>query len=410
MFRGVRGRVTAAVLAITAVLYSLLGAIGFIAIANAARDEARSRVEHQLDALEAALRNGTATVGARTADGIETQVAVPGRTVVEVPGVLQVERRVRVRGADVVLMGTVTDPSTATNLRSLYRMLWIGIPIAAITSALLAGLATKRALRPVDGMTALAADIGHGATGDLGVRIPVPDTDDEVERLAVTLNDMLDRIERTQRHQRQFTSDAAHELRTPLMALQGEIELAAPGLAGIDAELPVRLGTLAERLRLRIDDLVLLSMLDEAPTLHPVALSLGALLADEAAGIDAEVEVVGDGEVQADRALLARAARNLLANARRHADARVTVRVVPEATRVWIHVDDDGPGILPGDRDRIFQRFARLDEARTLDRGGAGLGLAIARSVAEAHDGGVEASTSPDGGARLSMWFPVAGA
>lgn len=406
MFHGVRGRVTAAVLAITATLYSLLGAIGFVAIANAARDEARARVERQLDVLEASIHSRTSTVSARTADGIETRVVLPDRADRVVPGELRVERRVRSGRADLLLVGTVADPSAATTLRSLYRLLWIGIPIASVTSALLAGLATKRALRPVEAMTELAATIGHRSAADDGARIPVPDTDDEIERLGVTLNDMLDRIEHTQHQQRQFTSDAAHELRTPLMALQGEIELASPTLIAADPALPAQLAELCERLRLRIDDLLLLSMLDETNPALRVPISVRALLSEEAAIAEAAIEGE-DVTVVAEPKLLTRAVRNLLANAQRHATSTVTVRLTTTPDRVWIHVDDDGPGIPPDDRDRIFERFARLDEARTLDRGGAGLGLAIARSVATAHGGDIEASNSPEGGARLSIWLPV---
>ena len=108
-----------------------------------------------------------------------------------------------------------------------------------------------------------------------------------------------------------------------------------------------------------------------------------------------------------DRALVARAVRNLLANARRHAAERVVATVETAGDRVWLHVDDDGPGIDPTVAPTVFGRFARLDEARTTDRGGAGLGLAIVASVAEAHHGGVDVTGSPLGGARLSLWLPL---
>jgi signal transduction histidine kinase len=112
--------------------------------------------------------------------------------------------------------------------------------------------------------------------------------------------------------------------------------------------------------------------------------------------------------VPVDRPLAARAVRNLLANAQRHAASRVEVSVVADDDRVWVHVDDDGAGVPEEQRTAMFTRFARLDEARSTDRGGSGLGLAIVASVAIAHRGGVEAGDSPLGGARVSMWFPVA--
>jgi signal transduction histidine kinase len=113
-----------------------------------------------------------------------------------------------------------------------------------------------------------------------------------------------------------------------------------------------------------------------------------------------------DVTVAVDRDLAARAVRNLLSNAKRHAHDRVVVTVVNDPERVWLHVDDDGPGTSADQRATMFVRFARLDEARTVDRGGAGLGLAIVASVAEAHHGGASAEDGPLGGARLSIWFP----
>jgi two-component system sensor histidine kinase BaeS len=131
------------------------------------------------------------------------------------------------------------------------------------------------------------------------------------------------------------------------------------------------------------------------------------LARDEAIGMASSATVDGDDvTVPVDRALAARAVRNLLSNAKRHARERVAVRVVDGHDRVWLHVDDDGPGTSADQRATMFVRFARLDEARTVDRGGAGLGLAIVASVAEAHHGGASAQDSPLGGARLSIWFP----
>jgi signal transduction histidine kinase len=118
--------------------------------------------------------------------------------------------------------------------------------------------------------------------------------------------------------------------------------------------------------------------------------------------------VEGDGATAiVDQALVARAVRNLLANAVRHATHQVRATVSATDDALWLHVDDDGAGIDPAQREEMFRRFARLDEARTADRGGAGLGLAIVASVAAVHHGGTEASDSPLGGARLSLWLPI---
>ena len=130
---------------------------------------------------------------------------------------------------------------------------------------------------------------------------------------------------------------------------------------------------------------------------------------EEAAVVAPEVTVGGENsEVALDRDLVARAVRNLLVNARRHACEQVAATVERADGRVWLHVDDDGPGVDPALRDKMFRRFARLDEARAVDRGGAGLGLAIVASVAAAHGGGAVLARSPLGGARLSLWLPSA--
>jgi signal transduction histidine kinase len=403
-FVGVRGRVTFTVLVVTAALYSVLGTIGFVQIASSGRDAIEERIVEVLDQFEATVRAGSGAVTISTADGV-TASAISGTVVPEAPqGTLQVTRTVEVNGTTLTLVGVSSQARLTDSLRSLYRGLWIAIPLASIVTALMAGLATRRALRPVGDITDLAATIGGSQTG---ARVPVPDTGDEIERLAVTVNEMLDRIEEGRAAQRQFTSDAAHELRTPLMALQGELELVRDHGAAVDGELLTRLDALGRRLGDRIDDLVLLSTLDEARPLALAPTDLLDVVRDEAASVVPPATVVGDSvTVVVDRVLVARAVRNLLANARRHARADVAATVTSDGTRVWVHVDDDGPGVDPAARADMFRRFARLDEARSVDRGGAGLGLAIVASVAEAHNGGAEASDSPLGGARLSMWLP----
>ena len=259
---GVRGRVTFTVLAVTAVLYSALGTIGFLQIANSGRDTIHDRIGEVLDDLEAGIQAGSRTVELSTADGVNASVvAAPGSVLPARSDELQVVRTIEVRGATLTLVGKSSQARLTDSLRSLYRGLWIAIPLAAVVSALMAGLATRRALQPVGAITELAGTIGasmHGA------RVPVPDTGDEIEQLATTVNEMLDRIDEGRAAQRQFTSDAAHELRTPLMALQGELELVITQNAPVDDALLQRLDALCRRLGDRIDDLVMLSTLDEA--------------------------------------------------------------------------------------------------------------------------------------------------
>ena len=407
---GVRGRVVLTVLVVTACLYSLLGSIGFVYIADSGRDAIRERVGGVVDQLEGELRRGSGTVSIVTPDGVAAAVVRSDVLPAVPPGDVTVHRTVTIGGHAVQLLGHASQAPLTNSLRSLYRGLWIGVPLAVVLTAFFAGLATRRALRPVSEITELAATIdAHGGS----MRVPVPDTDDEIEHLARTVNEMLDRIAAGRRAQQRFTSDAAHELRTPLMALLGEIELAAGSVAGVDDALLQRLGALGNRLAQRVDDLVLLSTLDELPPLQRRPADVTAIVRAEVATMPrgdraATIDVSGDPAIASvDERLVSRAVRNLLVNACRHATCAVQVAVSADTDRVTVCVDDDGPGVAAGDRAAVLQRFGRLDEARHADSGGAGLGLAIVASVAHGHGGGVAIDDAPLGGARFTIWFPA---
>ncbi len=409
-FSGIRGRVVLAVVVVSAALYSLLGSVGFLYIADSGRDAIRERIGEVLDQLEAGLRSGTATVSIVTPDGVNAFVA-DARSAPAVPaGDVESSRDLTIGANHYHLVGVASQAPLTDSLRSLYRGLWIGVPLGVILTAIIAGVATSRALRPVSVITELAATVD---ARDVSSRVPVPDTDDEIEHLARTFNEMLDRIAAGRTVQRRFTSDAAHELRTPLMALQGEVELALADVGQLDEALLRRVEALGRRLARRVDDLVLLSTLDEQPPLDRRETDLLEVVRNEAAAMPAGadtpvIEVVGaETVVTADARLVARAVRNLLANACRHAANEVRVEVAARDGRAWIRVDDDGPGIAPADREVALRRFGRLDEARHADAGGAGLGLAIVASVAHAHGGDVVVGDADLGGARFSLWLPA---
>lgn len=407
---GVRGRVVLTVLVVTACLYSLLGSIGFLYIADSGRHAIRDRVAEVVDQLEAGLRNGSAAVSITTPDGVEAVATKPGSDPFIAPDDISVRRTVTIGTDSLELVGHASQARLTDSLRSLYRGLWVGVPLGVILTAFIAGLATRRALRPVSVITDLAASID---ASDSAVRVPVPETDDEIQHLARTVNEMLDRIAAGRAAQRQFTSDAAHELRTPLMALQGEIELAIRSPHTADEPFLQRLEALGHRLAQRVDDLVLLSTLDEQPPLDLRKIDVVEIVHAEAATMPAggdapAIEVIGDPtQATIDERLVARAVRNLMANACRHANQTVRVEAATSDGNVWIHVDDDGPGVAAEDREAIVRRFGRLDEARNADVGGAGLGLAIVASVARAHGGEVVVADSPLGGARISLRLPA---
>lgn len=403
---GLRGRVALLVLAVTACLYSALGAFGVLRVAAGGREAVRARVEDVLDQLELGVRTGSTTVRILTADGVEATATVPGRAPVVPAGDVVVQREVDLGTERLLLVGHASQARLAESIRSLWRGVWIAVPFASVLTALAAGYATARVLRPVDEIAVLAGSIG---AHDTETRVPLPDTGDEIEHLARTVNAMLDRLADGRRAQQRFTSDAAHELRTPLMALQGELELADDEPGRIAPDLRERMHALVDRLAVRIDDLLLLSTLDEGRPVRSGDVALTALVRAEVAALPPGRVVTVDGpevSVHADEALVRRALGNLLANAHRHAASAVHVTVGLDGARAVVHLDDDGPGIPVPARGRVLDRFARLDAARG-GSGGAGLGLSIAAAVAASHGGGLTIDTAPLGGARVTLRLPT---
>jgi signal transduction histidine kinase len=244
-------------------------------------------------------------------------------------------------------------------------------------------------LRPVEQLRAGAEQISR--TGRLsgaarGERLPVPPAADEIRALAVTLNEMVDRLADAQERQRSFVADAAHELRSPLASIQAQLEVA--GRLGDGGTLPSDLMPDVKRLTWLVEDLLLLARAD-ADTKPPARLTsvdAGELLADVTgsyAGARAPVTLVANEPVMimVDADELHRAVGNLVDNAVRHARTQVEVAARVDQSWVVISVCDDGPGIATEDRERVFERFTRLDDARGRNSGGAGLGLAIVREL-----------------------------
>ncbi|MEU2242638.1 HAMP domain-containing sensor histidine kinase [Streptomyces sp. NPDC018338] len=283
-----------------------------------------------------------------------------------------------------------------------------GLPLLLGVVAGVTWLVTRRALRPVEDIRREMAAIT--ASADLSRRVPEPVSRDEIARLARTTNETLAALESSVERQRRFVADASHELRSPIASLRTQLEVAAahPDLLDLPGavEDTVRLQHLAA-------DLLLLARLDAGERPGDGRVDLGELLAGEAArrtgdriGVRAEADP--GAVVAGSRQQLARVIGNLLDNAQRHADARITASVRVTADGVLLCVDDDGPGVPEAERDRVFERFVRLDDARSRDDGGAGLGLAIARDVARRHGGDLTAGQAPGGGARFTLRLPPA--
>ncbi|HLA66093.1 MAG TPA: ATP-binding protein [Acidimicrobiia bacterium] len=308
------------------------------------------------------------------------------------------------------LGGSIVFPSLAqvrASVRSFGAIVAIAVPILVGLLALLVWIIVGRVLRPVEAIRARVAEIGGGG---LDRRVPDPGTDDEVGRLAATMNSMLDRLERSADRQQRFVSDASHELRSPLASIRTQLEVALAHPESSEWR-GVAEGVLAESLRMErlADDLLLLARADEGG-LHRGAdrVDLDDVVASEAerypmvsVGISSAETIIGD------EMALRRVVRNLVENAVRHAESRVTVSVTRIEDAAVITVDDDGSGIPMAHRSEVFERFTRLEEARSRDAGGAGLGLAVVRGIVTAHGGTVEVGDAPGGGARFVVTLPV---
>ncbi|MGW0815603.1 sensor histidine kinase [Streptomyces viridiviolaceus] len=281
----------------------------------------------------------------------------------------------------------------------------IGFPLLLAVVAAVTWRVTGRALRPVEGIRREMAAIT--ASEDLARRVPVPDTHDEVARLALTTNETLAALEASVERQRRFVADASHELRSPIASLRTQLEVAAahPGLLDLDGavEDTVRLQRLAA-------DLLLLARLDAGERPADARVDLAALAREEAAGRAGVTVRAQDADVATagSRGQLGRVLGNLLDNAQRHARSAVEVSVRREGDLAVVGVADDGEGVPAADRERIFERFVRLDAARSRDDGGAGLGLAIARDVAVRHGGTLTVRDAPAGGALFELRLPCA--
>jgi signal transduction histidine kinase len=366
--------------------------------------------------------DGTVLAATRALAGLPAVYALPAGSDTPVrqkaaDGVIPTEVRVvavrtSVAGRPVtVITGTSTGLLSQVN-SEFVRHLLLGLPIILVLAAGAVWLVVGRALRPVEKIRHAVTDI---TSADLSQRVPEPGTADEIGQLAHTMNDMLGRLDAAATKQRRFVADASHELRSPLAAIRTTLEV---GLAHPDrAPWPViaeRAAQQSTRLEDLIQQLLLLAKADEQQlSAQQQRVDVSALLREVAAStlahhIDIDLDIAPGAATVGNPNHLRRLFRNIVDNAVRYAESRVLITATTTTDSVRVEIDDDGPGIPTADRDRVFDRFVRVDHSRERSSGTTGLGLAIAREIAIAHRGQITIADSPTGGARMIITLPLA--
>jgi signal transduction histidine kinase len=292
--------------------------------------------------------------------------------------------------------------------QTLIRLLTGLVIVGSFLLSLLVWLVVGRSLRPVEQMRRTVEGLDDR---DLATRVALPGTGDELDRLAGTLNALLARLEVAVEREHRFVADASHDLRTPIAAMRAllETEAADPSLVVLTrADALARL----DQLQVLVDQLLALAGAESTePPSNPV--DLDELVLGEARQLARRTRLVVDtsrvsgGQVAGRDTDLVRLVENLATNAARYAATTVSFTVHQFGDTVELIIDDDGPGIAPDDRDRVFERFATLDDARTDLGSGAGLGLAIVAGIVSAHHGTVRVGDAPGGGARFEIRLPA---
>lgn len=313
-------------------------------------------------------------------------------------------------GALVVVAHPLVDVLESTHF--LTRVLAIGLPVVLALVGGTTWYVVGRSLAPV---AAIRAETDRITAADLSRRVPSPPSRDEVARLAGTINRMLERLQQAYDGQRRFVSDASHELRSPIATIRqhAEVALAHPERTSL---LDLAGTVHAENLRLQtlVDDLLILARSDEQMLhLRTELLDLDDVVFEEARHQRASTQLrvdtaaVSVGRIRADHDAVRRILRNLADNATANATSAIAFGLVQQDGQVLLTVSDDGPGIPAGDRERVFDRFVRLNGSRSRSDGGAGLGLAIVSQLVHAHGGTVSVDAGPLGGARFEVRLPA---
>ncbi|WP_243399041.1 sensor histidine kinase [Cryobacterium zongtaii] len=434
--RSLRGRIT---LVSTAIVAATLvgGAVVFaLVLRGVLLDELHTAVERDLEQIETELDTGSGLSGLdaddddvlfQITDGsgalLAASEALEGRQL-GVDGDDDAQTiRVPDEDTDYLVVAEEHDDTTVVAGRSLENvdeavatvgvLLAGAVPLLTGIVALLTWIVVGRALAPVERMR---REVDTVTATNLERRINDPGRDDEIGRLAHTMNSMLDRLDTSQRAQRQFVSDASHELRSPLASLRqyAEVAQAHPDRVNLD-DLSEAVLDEGDRLERLVAGMLLLARVSERrATATGTAVDLDDLILAEARrlrdtmALSVDSSGVGAARVHGDQNLLGQVVRNLVDNAAQHASGRVSLSLGLVDGQALLAVEDDGHGVPPGERDRVFERFVRLDESRARASGGTGLGLAIVRESVQAHGGTVRIVDSALGGARFEVRVPAA--
>ncbi|WOP19463.1 HAMP domain-containing sensor histidine kinase [Raineyella sp. LH-20] len=330
----------------------------------------------------------------------------------EDPGLVVAATGVAYDGRSGTAVLAVSQDSQYEAVDTVLKLLLAGTPLIVLVAGAVAWWLVSRSLQPVEDIRTTVESI---SSRHLEARVPISDVDDEIGRLALTMNAMLDRLERGRRQQDQFVADASHELRSPLASLHTALEMGTGDPSGRRwQDLAPVMSTETRRMERLVDDLLTLARGDAGMVTSGRwrDVDLDDLVVEEArrprgAG---RVEVLFEVEptrIRGDRLQLVRVLRNLADNAVRAAASRVVLSVEADGAAAVLRVEDDGPGIPPEERERVFERFVRLDTARTRDEGGSGLGLAIVHELVTNHGGTVAVDASALGGARFTVRLPL---
>lgn len=298
----------------------------------------------------------------------------------------------------------------AETVRTVALFLLGATPVLLVLVGVAIWVLVGRALQPVETIRDQVSQIdGHR----LAARVAVPPTRDEIAALATTMNVMLDRLEASDQAQRAFVSDASHELRSPLSTVITAAEVSAADPTGVLWR--ERLDTVlveSNRMRFLVDNLMTLAKADSQDLdLRAVDVDLDDVVQNELEQLRSHSphqvrSTVPPVRITGDPRRLAQVVRNLLENADRHALSTIEVSLTPEPTVVRLWVDNDGSVIEESMRERVFERFVRLDDSRSRDSGGSGLGLAISAEIVRAHGGTIHAGETPEGWCRFEVVLP----